>query len=1220
MKKSQLNNIVKLTLSIYLGLILLTQSIVSASSTEDTTWEVYTNTSDARSIALSQDGSTIWVGTWAGLEERDAQTGKIKRLYTKLDGLPQNSISSVATDGAEGVWVGTDGSGVGYLQSGVCQIFNSSNSDLPFNNISCLIADDNGGVWIGTEGLGLAHLKSDKATWDIFNDVDSYKLGSKLPDNYISSLLSDGAGGIWIGTENGLAHRKSDGNWEIFDKKDSGKNGSRLPDNYIVSLLNDESGGLWIGTQFGGLAHLKSDKSWDIFDKVDSDKNGSKLPDNHITALLNDEAKGLWIGTWEHGLVHWKSDGSWVFFNESDNLNSIFTKSNNSLPDNNIRCLLSNTQGGVWVGTYGGGVAYLKNVANSSWEIFDSGLPGNEISSLLSDSNSGVWIGTERGLGYLKADGSWLLFNAENSDISETITSLANSGSGAVWVGTRAGRGQVGGLFNVNLDGNVESFYKESSNLPDNEITALLNIENSGGSKIDGLWVGTISRGLAHLKSDGSWQIFDKEDSYNLGSKLPDNEVTALLYNSSSNGIWIGTAKGGVAHLKSDGSWQIFDKEDSGKNSSKLPDNSVTALLSDKTGGVWIATLTGGVAHLKSDGSWDIFNKSDSGKNGSKLPSDNVVSLADDGDNGLWIGSWDFGVAHLKSDNSWDIFDVTNSGLPDNHVKALLANSNYALWVGTQNGLAHLTLNKKEEIIENSDIKKEEKEEIKEGKRAAIVIAAGSTSLKENKFWYSTEYLTSQFIYSAFYERGYDHSEIYYLSPKSWANFNSDGRNDYIVDAPVTSEDNGNGVKERDLESDDVAKAFEWAKSKGKLTQPLYLYFVDHGDQGKLLLTDFEALTGDSLSSMIADYQSSTGNTVVVIIEACYSGSMIPYLSGDNRIIITSSGADQESYYDQNGDISFTAAFLMNIDGSNLKDALSYAKDTMVNNFSIPTATPMLDDNGDGVADDDFDGSFAAKFGINGTWGKQDANIAIEAIGSDRAVTTGDHSTFEVKVRSTGAVKSVWAVVRLPYPQVVYDDFGTPMAQNPTFTLSFASSDPKGYDIYTGNFNQFSCSGDYSITFFAKDYENHLDVSQSIKVTATGGSICSPSQPDDTPLATEVLSSKSIYYQEERLEVQVQNSGKGDYDQYTAIFFPDGKFKFITSKNSFSDALFPLWETSADMSSNPITVIDMKITQEMQRGTYWVYNLLVPAGSDPVVVVNQMPTKWVLGGVSFDLQ
>ncbi|MBF0230533.1 MAG: hypothetical protein HQK63_13270 [Desulfamplus sp.] len=1096
MKKSQLNNIVKLTLSIYLGLILLTQSFVSASSTEDTTWEVYTNTSDARSIALSQDGSTIWVGTWAGLEERDAQTGKIKRLYTKLDGLPQNSISSVATDGAEGVWVGTDGSGVGYLQSGVWTIFNRSNSALPFNNISCLIADDNGGVWIGTEGLGLAHLKSDKATWEIFNDVDSYKLGSKLPDNYISALLSDGKGGIWIGTENGLAHRKSDGNWEIFDKKDSGKNGSRLPDNYIVSLLNDESGGLWIGTQFGGLAHLKSDKSWDIFDKVDSDKNGSKLPDNHITALLNDEAKGLWIGTWEHGLVHWKADGSWVFFNESDNLNSIFTKSNNSLPDNNIRCLLSNTQSGVWVGTYGGGLAYLKSVENSSWEIFDSGLPGNEISSLLSDSNSGVWIGTERGLGYLKSDGSWLLFNAENSDISETITSLANSGSGAVWVGTRAGRGQVGGLFNVNLDRNVEYFYKESSNLPDNEITALLNIENSGNSKIDGLWVGTISRGLAHLKSDGSWQIFDKEDSYNLGSKLPDNEVTALLYDSSSNGIWIGTAKGGVAHLKSDGSWQIFDKDDSGKNSSKLPDNSVTALLRDKTGGVWIATLTGGVAHLKSDGSWNIFNRADSGKNGSKLPSDNVVSLADDGDNGLWIGSWDFGVAHLKSDNSWDIFDVTNSGLPDNHVKALLANSNYALWVGTQNGLAHLTLNKKEEIIENSDIKEEEKEEIKEGKRAAIVIAAGSTSLKENKFWDSTEYLTSKFIYSAFYERGYDHSEIYYLSPKSWADFNSDGRNDYIVDAPVTSEDNGNDVKERDLESDDVAKAFEWAKSKGKLTQPLYLYFVYRGEESsKLLLANAEALTGDLLSSMISDYQSSTGNTVVVIIEASYSGSMIPHLSGNNRIIITSSGADQESYYDQNGDISFTAAFLMNVDGANLKDALSYAKDTMVNSFSIPTVTPMLDDNGDGVADDDFDGSLAGKVGINGTWGKENVNIA-----------------------------------------------------------------------------------------------------------------------------TEVVASKSIYYQEERLEVQVQNSGKGDYDQYTAIFFPDGKFKFITSKNSFSDALFPLWEPSADMSSNPITVIDMNITQEMQRGTYWVYNLIVPAGSDPVVVVNQMPTKWVLGGVSFDLQ
>ncbi|MEA2014741.1 MAG: C13 family peptidase [Thermodesulfobacteriota bacterium] len=252
----------------------------------------------------------------------------------------------------------------------------------------------------------------------------------------------------------------------------------------------------------------------------------------------------------------------------------------------------------------------------------------------------------------------------------------------------------------------------------------------------------------------------------------------------------------------------------------------------------------------------------------------------------------------------------------------VLSDGTGGIYIGTDiwdGGLAHLSFGQKNELYDQY-----QDETIISGTRAAIIIAAGSSSPRKNKFWYATEYLTSQVIYSLFYNRGYDHSELYYLSPKSWANFNADVTGDHIVDAPVTSVQFGNGVEERDLTIGDVQKAFEWAKEKGNLTQPLYLYFVDHGEKGKLMLTRFDALEGEVLAEMIDDYQAATGNQVVIILDVCHSGSLIPFLSGPDRVIITSSSTDETSKYDQNGDMSFSAAFCMNIAGTNLKDAFRH--------------------------------------------------------------------------------------------------------------------------------------------------------------------------------------------------------------------------------------------------------------------------------------------------------
>jgi len=63
--------------------------------------------------------------------------------------------------------------------------------------------------------------------------------------------------------------------------------------------------------------------------------NTDGLPSNYVSALLSDEQGGVWIGTWEGGLVHLKADSSW----------QVFDTDSSDLPSNYVSALSSDEQG-----------------------------------------------------------------------------------------------------------------------------------------------------------------------------------------------------------------------------------------------------------------------------------------------------------------------------------------------------------------------------------------------------------------------------------------------------------------------------------------------------------------------------------------------------------------------------------------------------------------------------------------------------------------------------------------------------------------------------------------------------------------------------------------------------------------------------------------------------------------------------------------------------------
>jgi len=823
----QFNLIKLISLTLLLIAGIFSNCAVANISLGNVNWEIFTNRSSVLAIDASKDGEFLWVGTAGGLEQRLAD-GQLVRVFTTLDGLPDNFIFALASDTAGGLWVGTEKGGLAYRDNnGNWQIFNTDNSDLPDNKVLTIIVDDEGGLWIGTDRNGLAHLSS-SFKWQVFNTDNS-----ELPHNHVKTVATDGNGGLWTGGV-GIAHLDNNGKWQIFNSANSD-----LPHNGINTLISDGEGGIWVGTydqtedgkiEDGGLTHLNSSGKGEIFNT-----NNSGLPHNKIRAISSDSKNGLWLGT-DGGFVHKKSNGKWEVFNTD----------NSGLPYNTVYTLFVDAEGGQWLGT-DNGLAHFKN---NKWQTFNdsSELPDNIVQAIANDANGGLWVGTRyAGMAHRDAFGEWQIFNTDNSELpNNDINALLIDGNDGVWVGTYGG-----GLAQLRSTGKWKIFNELNSELPKNNINAIVN-DGTGG-----IWVATDDGGLAHLNSSSKWKIFDTNNS-----DLPDNDVNILI-NDGNGGLWLGT-NAGLAQFDSKSKWKIFNTDNS-----DLPVNTVLALTLDKDG-IWVGTHKGGLTHFDGDSNWKKFNTSNSG-----LPDNTIIKFVNDNFDGLWIGTLRGGIAHLNATNKWTIFNTDNSGLPTNVLLTLISDDNSGLWVGMHwgGGLAHLTL--------GQPLK---------GKRAAILI-------HPNVHGGIKKHILNKgivgHVYHALSQRYYTNEEIYLLS-YDVVDINRDSITDRnVIDAPQSYSS---------MTLDDIKQAFNWAKRQGILTEPLLVVVItDDLSDDKLLL---DPDTGESLDvtefkSFLDNYQTDTGNEVVVVLEASHAGKFVPEIEKDaSRIIIASTSADKAT---QNG-------------------------------------------------------------------------------------------------------------------------------------------------------------------------------------------------------------------------------------------------------------------------------------------------------------------------------
>jgi len=345
-----------------------------------------------------------------------------------------------------------------------------------------------------------------------------------------------------------------------------------------------------------------------------------------------------------------------------------------------------------------------------------------------------------------------------------------------------------------------------------------------------------------------------------------------------------------------------------------------------------------------------------------------------------------------------------------------------------------------------------------------ILVAGGGVDVN-NTLKDSTQYL-SDLAYGRFRSRLFSNDDIHYFNPMTWHDVDGDGYDDNIVDdgSPTVTEF-GNSIT-------------NWATAQST-DGPLYVYLIDHGGIDKFNIFPNEILGAAQLNTWLNAFQDATGRKVVVVIEACKSGSFTDDLTADgyDRVVITSTD-NRNAYLDLDGRISFSQFLIDSLyAGDSLNTSFQKAR-TKLSNIGLPYSlmAPQLVESPILLATDlHIGGSFA----IAGLYPE------IAETSANQTVAANQAHTFFATLSDLEDIDHVWATVIPPgytAPEVT-DDLESPEVTLPNFDLI----DPDGDNRYEGDYNGFVYNDIYKLTFYASNANGNVTVSSSIDVMVTGG-------------------------------------------------------------------------------------------------------------------------------------
>lgn len=565
---------------------------------------------------LQDSQGFMWFGTKDGLNRFDGSRFKIfKNDPQNPQSIGSNTVQSLYEDRQGKIWAGTN-QGV-YLYDPETERFSffdarDQDGNRVWGQILEIQEDNNHQVWIASSSSGLYRYGPKSNTLTHFYH-DPQKPGS-LASGSVSSMTIDNKNNIWVGILGGGIQKFIAAN-ESFDKYDSPQ--ADLGKDLILDLF-DHDQELLIGTKNGGLKKLlKSTGS--VENVLEKDKENNTL---FIRDMAKLNANELWICT-ELGIYIYNTMTN-AYRHVSQNPNDPY-----SIADNAVYSIFKDREGGVWIGSYFGGVDYLPNHQT----VFEKYYP----------------------------------INGSNSILGKRVREFAEDDRGYIWIGT-----EDNGLSRFNPGtGEFKNFLpgKSENGISYHNIHGMLYKEGK-------LWLSNHSMGLRLDILDTKTEKVEKIDQSNLQNPLYDSDIFSILEDRKGN-KWFGTISG------------VYKMEKGSKTLAFVNEINISFfidMMEDSKGRIWFATTNNGLFLYDTDlNKVSHFLPNPDQKDA--LPGISVISMLEDSQNNIWLGTEGYGFAKFNEGvQTFTRYDDLK-GIPSSTIYSIVEDDLGFLWISTAKGL-----------------------------------------------------------------------------------------------------------------------------------------------------------------------------------------------------------------------------------------------------------------------------------------------------------------------------------------------------------------------------------------------------------------------------------------------------------------------------------------------------------------------------------------------------
>lgn len=630
-------------------LLLLSQFKATADNIQFETYTTADGLSQNTVTSIVQDQyGFLWFGTRDGLNRYDGVSFRSFRdTHVPGSGLDDNYIRKLTLGTDNTIWIGTT-AGVfcySYPLDRITQLQLPSMTDDPQQPpVECLETAENGDVWILTRNnIFVVRAGTDQAV-----------LAFSSSDLLLTTIAHDNDRIYLSGSDGGL-HYTDDEFATLNDVLDD--DGNRMfKDDLVTCILPRQNGRLFLGMQRSGVA------------VIDPMSHGSRRLDLGVEAstdifvrsILQNGEEELWIGT-ESGLFIYD-----LLSGECQHLKSSYYD-DRALSDNAIYSIFKDSFGGIWVGSFFGGVNYLPADGKQIARYYPTGekgsIKGKRVRDIRPDGKGCFWIGTEdAGLYHFNPKTGDFDFFEESRDFTN-IHDLLIVGD-KLWVSTF---GQGIKVIDT-ATGRLKSYTAGDgfSNIDSDFIFSFLHTDDGK------IYVGTVNTLQCY---DSSSDRFEYVQGIGRGGFIRD------LYVDSNGCMWVSAGMLGLYMRDPDSQdWHFFAHDP--YDATSIPSNNISGIFEDSRHTLWLTTEGDGFCRYE-NGAFKTFNTSDG------IPSDAVCTIVEDDRGYFWVST--FGGLALFDPVKEKVLDVftQEDGLLSSQFnnKSGYKDETGRIWFGTINGL-----------------------------------------------------------------------------------------------------------------------------------------------------------------------------------------------------------------------------------------------------------------------------------------------------------------------------------------------------------------------------------------------------------------------------------------------------------------------------------------------------------------------------------------------------